>query len=124
MYAYFSALELDRARGHVQSPDAIDRHGYLLQSFFPSRFKSPDPLAQGQRVMGAQPFHVVDFEAFLLYHTQDVAHRVEFAVREHVAVDEFGGHRLAPTRLVMGDAVVEKEPARFKQPVRSPEIQR
>ena len=62
--------------------------------------------------MRPQTFDIVDLEAGPLHPELDVADAVELAVREHVAIDELGRDGPVPALLVMGDAVVEEQPAR------------
>ena len=51
-----------------------------------------------------QSLDIVDLEAGPFHAELDVADAVQFTIRENVTVDELGGHRLAPTLLVVRDA--------------------
>lgn len=67
-----------------------------------------DPVPQGQRIVRPQPLQIMDFETGALHPELDVADAVQLAVGEHVAVDDFGGHRLFPALRVVRDGVIEE----------------
>jgi len=90
----FARLELERTRSHLEAPATVGRLLDMFQGFIVMSFETVHPAPERQRVVRTQRLHVGNLEAAALHAAQDVADRVELAIRKDVAVDEFGRERV------------------------------
>lgn len=108
---------------HVQAPDAGPSVAGELHRPLPVRLQVGHPAPQGQRVVLADRLHVPHLEAGAFELGDGGADRRQFAVGEHVGVDELVDlvRRLVPLGAA-GDLVVEEPSAGLEQGVQVPGV--
>ena len=112
--AYVAGLERERATEHVKPPRSLTLGTNLGDHLGSARGHVGNPATECQGVVLAERLRVADLQARALHRLDDLGDGVQLAVGKHIASDErLGGAR---PRADLRDPVVEKQPARPKEP--------
>src|SRR6185312_700579 len=99
------------AAGHIEPPCAIALLARGRDGRFAVGFQTGHPRTQGARVVLAQALDVAHFEARALGDAERVRHRHELAVGEDEALHKAAGASTSAAVALVGDTVVEEQPA-------------
>src|SRR6516162_654522 len=88
MYRSTTGLEVEGRRRHVEPPDSCSRRASRPYRRVPVRLQVGHPRAEREAVVLAQALDVTNLEPDVLHDRDDRADLVEFAVGEHVTIDE------------------------------------
>src|SRR6185437_10510770 len=121
-----AAFEGEGAARHVDAPDAIALDAGQRNRWIARRLEPLHPAQQGLAIMRPQRFDIEDLKT-LARHLRDYPRDVrQLAAGKDIAIDEAGtGWTLRTVvRITGGDAVIERDTARFEQPPDRAEIER
>src|SRR5579875_3038303 len=109
--AHPAAVEALSAPGHIETPYPIGPLVGNSDDFLVTRLEIGDPCPQRAHIVLTQILDIADLEADPFGDRIAVGDRDEIAVGEDVAIDESAGADPASLRGLIGDPMIEKEPA-------------